>query len=112
MTKMPYHIITLDKRYTGREAFKYMIEDFTDGDFMIFAPSYSKTEKLKKFITLRNWCWETWGPSCERDYHLSMKHNKDNDMLNKHWCWYSIGYQRRIYLAGDEEKVWLKLKWD
>lgn len=115
-----YHISKTDKRYSGSDIFKYVIQDITGEGFTLFpapsALSNNRFDKIKTYVQFRNWCWETWGPSCERDYYLYMKHvGKDDiniNLMNPHWCWYSSGYDKRIYLAGDEEKVWFKLKWD
>jgi hypothetical protein len=79
----------LDKRYTGDYQFHYCI------DF------YYKQGPL--FREVRNWCWDTWGPSCELkfiDQHEELK-----------WAWITDNHRTRIYLCDTAEVNWYKLRW-
>ena len=78
------------------------------------------------FNKLRDWCWDTYGPSCDmKDYdfihEVSLaQHNDNGGNLNEHWCWSNEDYnptdskthkKRRIYLAEDAERTWLEMRW-
>lgn len=78
----------LDKRYVGHEYFQYS-ENFT------------RREK-DDFIQRRNWCWQTWGPSCEIEF-LS-----DTETP---WCWLTNDFNLRIYLKNEKHLQWYILKW-
>ena len=82
--------------------------------------------KIIRFNQLRDWCWDTWGPSCDlKDYdrvhelhnYVSLAQYNDStytyNALNEHWCWSNEEdhRQKRIYLAGDEERTWLETRW-
>ena len=79
----------LDKRYTGSHLFEYRI------DF-----DYPRREQFKQ---IRNWCWETFGPSCELNF-LSKGEEKV-------WAWTTDSYRVRLYLKSDKEVNWYKLRW-
>lgn len=79
----------IDKRFTGGDKFSYCIDfNYRDGN---------------QFIERRNWCWETWGPSCE------YKFVKEG---NPEWCWISDNYRNRLYFRGTAEINWYKLRWE
>ena len=75
------NIIKLDGRYSGCHHWKYLVE-FND---------------TTKMFAVRNWCWEVWGASCEREYWF-----KDPN-ANQHWSWSSSDQFRRIYLRTDTD---------
>ena len=79
----------LDGRYTGNELFQYRI------DF-----NYIQREQFKQ---IRNWCWETFGPSCELHF-LAVDEIKV-------WAWTTDSYRVRLYLKSDKEVNWYKLRW-
>ena len=81
--------ITLDKRYNGFEFFKYAV-------------NFHRSEK-NQFIAIRNWCWQTWGPSCEIE----------NFSLAKDpvWAWESSQWNTRLYFQSEKELNWYNLKW-
>jgi hypothetical protein len=81
----------LDRRFSGYGNFKYHIQ--------------FQTNELQKFSDVRNWCWQTWGPSCELEHY-----NKINPP-NGFWCWGSTEWYIRIYLATPAEYSWFLLKW-
>jgi hypothetical protein len=73
---------------------------------------------VSEFLLLRDWCVKTWGMSCERDFYLMYQDYDDPDAppspTNPHWAWHTDGKKLdglKIYLAGDTELEWFKLKW-
>jgi hypothetical protein len=80
----------LDRRHNGHKVFKYFV-----------GFSFYTTEK---FIEVRNWCWQTWGPSCE------LEHANKLEICPK-WAWLSDQYNMRIYLQTDAEYSWFLIKW-
>lgn len=82
----------LDKRHNGHRDFKYYVQ-------------FSSLEQ-QKFVEVRNWCWQTWGPSAELDIlrYLQERH----DMK---WAWICDNYNIRLYLKTDTEYQWFVLKW-
>jgi hypothetical protein len=85
-------IIRLDRRYTGANEFKYCIEfahPHKDGD---------------EFCEVREWCWQTWGPGRE----LKFLHPYREYI----WAFFTDTNRTRIYLNGDKELEWYKLRWE
>jgi hypothetical protein len=80
----------LDRRHNGHEFFKYYVQ------FSFINP--------EQFIEHRNWCWQTWGPSCELEFH-------SKQTIKPKWAWLSDQYSIRIYLESDSEYSWYILKW-
>ena len=68
---------------------------------------FTKREQ-SRFIEIRNWCWATWGPSCEYEF---WHPNPPNHLGNPSWCWITDEWRLRIYLTGDKEVQWFHLKW-
>lgn len=83
-------IAKLDRRFTGGDKFRYCV-DFNYRDNHIF-------------VQHRNWCWETWGPSCE------YKFIKSNDDYN--YCWIVDTYRIRLYFKDEAAVNWYKLRWE
>ncbi len=78
----------IDKRFTGGDKFTYCVDfNFKDSD---------------KFIERRNWCWETWGPSCEYKFVIGK---------NVEWCWISDNFRTRLYFKDTAEINWYTLRW-
>ena len=92
---MAYEVLKLDRRFKGYNDFKYAIDPVWG------PPSHMQVMYDRSFITLRTWCWATWGPSLEM--YLS-------EYNNTHWVWDSENNRRRIYLRGDEELMLFRLK--
>lgn len=83
-------IIKLDKRYAGADYFKYGV------------PFYRNNKD--KFIEIREWCWQTFGPSCELEhYHFYTE--------PKVWAWEVSQWNTRIYFKTDKELNWFRLKY-
>jgi hypothetical protein len=80
----------LDRRMNGYGDFKHKVE-------------YRKRIDRAKFIQIRAWCWEQWGPSSEYEFW-------DSD-VNPAWCWIVDEWGMKILLASDKEAQWYILKW-
>ena len=85
----------LDRRHKGHGTFVRRVQVLG-----------SSTDKVKNFNQLRVWCWETFGPSCERDSYCSA------GMTSK-WAWHIDDdyYSPFIYLSNSETESLFKLKW-
>ena len=124
----------LDNRFTGYKHFQYRA-NLTSSQpvpemFSSTQGGYADLINIIDHVKLRDWCWDTWGPSCDlKDYiriaelrvflavNERTRQSEDYE-LNEHWCFSNesivntrIGRERRIYLAGDAELAWLGLKW-
>lgn len=81
------------------------------------SPSRNESIIMKQdWFAVREWCWETWGPSKELEDWLIDRQLAINEMdklvgHNVHWCWQNNQYASRIYLATDKELNWFKLRW-
>lgn len=80
----------LDKRHNGHKSFKYHVR------FNI--------HELEKYVEVRNWLWETYGPSAELEV------VRDTNM-NVKWSWVYDQYNIKCFLASDKEYQWFVLKW-
>ena len=89
---MPTHVVLkdLDRRYTGGAQFNYCL------DF------YGK-DKGKHFCDVRNWFWQTYGPSSELIFY------RDSQQV---WAWITDGYRTRIYIKSNKELEWYRLRWE
>ena len=67
-----------------------------------FGINFVKDER-EKFVRIREWCWATYGPSTELENHWI---NTDSV-----WAWESNQWNTRLYLRGDKELGYFKLKW-
>lgn len=93
----------LDTRFAGHQHFKYRVKIL--GDYVV---------RYSQYIEIRNWCWETWGSSCERDILIELA-DKDESFIRT-WSWHAEKYNKRfyefyIYFATDQEYALFKLKW-
>jgi hypothetical protein len=83
----------LTRQYSGSNEFTHMV-------------SYILKD-TGKFVEHRQWCWETWGPSCELDYRWRV-----GTLANPRWCWMSDTVGRiRIYFASEGEASHFALRW-
>ena len=94
---MALNLEKLDGRHSGNYYFKYRV--WVHG-----------TDRVRDFIQIRNWCWEVWGPSCERDDHI-LSYNNSTVVNNPHWAWHVYERSRYIYLIDDQALAFFKLKW-
>lgn len=87
----------LDRRHTGHEIFKYRV--WMNGP---------QQDRITEFLTLREWCWDTWGAACERDI-------ERNFPFNPVWSWHhdenAAWGNLYIYLSDDAALSMFKLKW-
>jgi hypothetical protein len=88
---MSYKITKLDRRHNGYTWYKYYI---TPGNF-----EYHESRRL--LTDLRNWCWDTYGPSAELGW------NQEGSL----WAWDTEHNNKRIYLKSDAEMTLFKLKY-
>ena len=84
----------LDNRHNGSGRFAYRIE----------------FSKITQFNQVREWCWDTWGSSCElvEAYDESFMSPKELD-----WCWRYDEHPRGLFLyfkSYNEASVY-SLKW-
>lgn len=90
----------LDRRMNGYGDFKYGV-DFT------------WNWQGARFDQVRQWCWETFGPSVELDIWAELE--TLNEPRNPKWCWDRGTYNKvsrcMIYIKGDQEMNWFKLRW-
>jgi len=122
----------LDGRNTGHGVFKYYARVLTDYDYRRFTPArtinYDVTRTMN-FLILRKWAWDTWGPSCEFREYMNLWQAKEQNWYNRtltgkvdekikefpinpHWCFENdSSKESRIYIRGDEEKMWFEMKW-
>ena len=104
----------LDGRWKGNDIFTWMCTTIVKPQYERFSPrplAQSDLAKIIKFNQLRDWCWDTWGPSCDlKDYDFI---HENGGNLNEHWCWSNEEdqKQKRIYLASDAERTWLETRW-
>lgn len=110
---MKYTIDTLDGRHAGCKDYKYRVWIYgTDNTF------------INDMLALRKWCTDVYGMSAERDIALRWRSLKLKEMqtvnrnlvpkYNEHWAWHleeASGNWFYIYLTGDEELSFFKLKW-
>jgi hypothetical protein len=94
-----------DKRMTGYSLFKYYIDIKYDR-----SDNFDQMPALEKFFEIRQWCWETWGPSREVDEFNNRSNSWMGDQ-NVHWAWINDAYRARLYLADTEEAAYITLKW-
>jgi hypothetical protein len=88
-------IQTLDLRHAYNRSFKYRVQII----------NRSVSERIDRFVELRNWCWNTFGPAAERDM----------EYFDNNWAWHAerdTDYSKIfIYFASDRELSLFKLKW-
>jgi len=101
---MKTKIIKLDKRYNGHEYFSFMATPQNKHVNMNLDTVIHITE-------MRQWCWETFGPSCElSEYSMLVLHDMP---VNPHWCWRNASQFRgpRILLATESDRNWFVIRW-
>jgi len=96
-----------DKRHTGNKVWQYLaiVERLP-------VTPYGSPTMIQKAIDLniiREWCWTTYGPSCELELWLSLPDKAVGK--NIHWCWHTNFNNFKIYLNSEKEANWFKLKW-
>lgn len=89
----------LDGRHKGLNRLKYRI--------LIHGTT---TDRFQTFLQIRQWCWDTWGPSCEREIFLPLANNNPG---SNDWAWhFEEKFQAcYIYLSGSKQLELFSLKW-
>ena len=87
----------------GHSQFKYYVD-------IGYERSDPAGSVIEKFFELRQWCWETWGPSREVNEFSSKEFAWQGDQ-NKQWSWINDDYRSRLYLADKDEAAYFTLKW-
>jgi hypothetical protein len=103
-------IVKLDRRYRGYRQFKFLIEFVRRG----FLPQ--NNDRLKNFLKVREWCQDTWGHTCERDFHIRLSEDITKSEIeyktNPHWAWHSTNNGVfRIYFKDQQELDMFTLRW-
>lgn len=107
---MTIRVTKCDRRHTGYRYFEYIVEPKVN--MTNFFRNALALDRFVRFNELRNWCWQTWGSSCERSLYLRIaEHDQLAQELNKSWSWNSDNNDLRIYLCSEKELNWLKLRW-
>ena len=88
---MKYKITKLDRRHNGYTFYKYFIDPTA-----VYSP-----EKIGDFVDLRNWCWDTYGPSAELGF----------TRKGSLWAWDTEYKKKRIFLKSDQELTLFTLKY-
>jgi hypothetical protein len=88
-------VTKLDRRHTGNHYFAYYV-----------TPNASSTiyQHIVIFHDWRLWCWETFGPSGERDAMIKIKSQ------TAQWAWDTEFHHLRLYFKEDAFTLF-KLKW-
>lgn len=98
---MKINITKLDRRYNGHRYFVYRINPVRQ-----LGLYKAHIDFIYSFYSIRNFCWETWGPSVELDYFSCLI----EEWPDLNWSWESDGKKNFIYLKSDKELAWLQLK--
>ena len=94
--KMVMRIRKLDKRMTGYGDFKY-------------GADFSWHWQGARFDQVRQWCWETFGPSVEVDIWREL--GTIDEPRNERWAWDRNQYRTMVYLKSDAERNWFVMRW-
>ena len=98
-----YKVVKLNKRYTGGEYFKYMIEFRSSLHSFPIAPAILLHIETIRFHEVRMWCQDNFGYGVEIDCWLYM-YFTSNEMISKQWAFQSADFDKnlRIYIRNDE----------
>lgn len=96
-----------DKRHNGNQEWQYVV--VVERQPITGFGNVSIIQKTTDLNSIREWCWATYGPSCELELWL----NVPDATLGKnvHWCWHTNFNNFKIYLRTEKEANWFKLKW-
>ena len=99
-----------DRSNKGHEYFQYSVR---------VAEAYSSLSPwsltgISQYHSMREWCWQTWGPSKELNEWITDQEQQKYvpTCHNQFWCWQNDEYVRRIYLKTDKEMMLFKLRWE
>ncbi len=104
---MRFTLKKTDKRHNGNQFWQYIV--IIEKAVNINYGRQSAIQKANDLNQIREWCWETYGPSCELDFWLML----DDSAVSKNdkWCWHTNFDNFKIYLRTEKEANWFKLKW-
>lgn len=106
---MLFNIINLDWRYRGKDNFDYRLE------FLLRQFTVTSIVKFQNYQIMREWLWENYGPSCERDLYNQIYHGTEQTKFAKrpNWAWHydTTDNQPFIYIADQETLSHIQLKW-
>lgn len=99
----------MDGRHTGFPEFTYYAKTYNFWHF-------KDRSNQNLFFEIREWCWQTWGPSKEiKEWLLDTDWQNNNTVEpkchNEHWCWEYDGTASRIFFRTEKELVLFKLRW-
>ena len=108
---MKFKIIKTDRRHTAHHIFQYYVEP-------VHEYGVGRDERITAFKHLREWCWESFGPGCERDFVVIRPVSAGTDgqcqMASvERWAWWTTtegNQELRIYFKEDA-MAFFKLKW-
>lgn len=89
-----YQVKRLTRQYNGYDHFKWLIE----------CGAYDEIQNRRDLSAWREWCWQTWGPSKELLWAITIKPVPV-------WAWDTEFRHKRLYLKGDVERTLFELKW-
>lgn len=95
-----------DKRMNGHEFWEYVAQS----ERTTYVGYKGVGERMVTLNAVREWCWATYGPSCELTHWMSIRANGFT-VPNEHWCWHTEYDNFKIYLRTEKEANWFKLKW-
>ena len=95
-----YPIIKLDKRHRGHGMFSHHV------DFLVHQWIIDRDQANKDFLQVRNWCWESLGPSQEIEF---MTRPRKGEFIPK-WAWWRTDGHRSLYFTEDALSAYI-LKW-
>ena len=96
-----------DKRHTGNDCWRYIVVVERTKRTPFGNPAL--IQKGQDLNTIREWCWSTYGPSCELELWMSLPEGSHSK--NDKWCWHTNFKNFKIYLRTEKEANWFKLKW-
>ena len=96
-----------DKRHSGNHEWQYLV--VVERGLVTRFGNTALVQKATDLNSIREWCWTTYGPSCELELWLNIPDNTPSK--NTHWCWHTNYSNFKIYLRTDKEANWFKMKW-
>jgi hypothetical protein len=103
---MKFEIKKTDRRHTGSQEWQYIAIINQE----LYSGRAGRIDRMANLNKVRDWCWETYGPSCELEFWLAVNSEK-KEPVNEKWCWHTNYDNFKIYLRTDKEVNWFKLKW-
>lgn len=91
-----YKVRTIDVRSKAHGLYEYQIQFWS----------------TKHYIEIRNWCWDTWGASCEYEL-LRKSYGVSEQAFNDSWCFQTEPEVPKycIYIKDEAALMMFKLRW-